>query len=213
MISLAAALVLASAVTFEPPPYACPPLTSDKIFFVWYSDDAGCQAYNPRPCQPGIPMRFEASSFAYDPSCVKSFEWDFGDGTHATGRSATHVFPSVGYAYVTLIASNEAGKAATQQRIGIGIPSWPYPSFQATATGYVVRFKISGNGAHQQTRWNLDFGDATQWTEYGADPEHVVHTYRAAGNYRVVLTWSESYDRDEATITIPALSRSRGVRH
>lgn len=48
-----------------------------------------------------------------------SWSWDFGDGTHSTSQSPTHVYSAPGRYTVSLTATNEAGESTTSSQIVI----------------------------------------------------------------------------------------------
>ncbi|ELY92341.1 glycosyl hydrolase family 18 protein [Natrialba taiwanensis] len=69
---------------------------------------------------PGETIEFDASDSTGD---IESYEWDFGDGTTATGETVTHAFDEGEYD-VTLIVENGAGEtASTSIQITAGHPS------------------------------------------------------------------------------------------
>lgn len=48
---------------------------------------------------------------------VKSWYWDFGDGTTSTQQNPSHAYSSLGKYYVTLKATNSAGYTSTAKHI------------------------------------------------------------------------------------------------
>ncbi len=64
---------------------------------------------------PSDPLVSESVGFDADPTGV-SYDWDFGDGTTATGRTVEHAFDSPGNYTVTLTVTDEAGVTNTTTR-------------------------------------------------------------------------------------------------
>lgn len=59
---------------------------------------------------------------------IVSYEWDFGDGTRATGGSASHVYGKQGTYRITLTATDDQGaRQSTDCIITVGTPTDPAP--------------------------------------------------------------------------------------
>ena len=66
-------------------------------------------AVTPSPAVAGTPVEFES---AVEGGSAPSYEWRFGDGTTATGASATHTYENPGRYTARLNVSNDAGTDA-----------------------------------------------------------------------------------------------------
>lgn len=79
----------------------------------------------------GVPFEatFDASNSSA-PGTIVSYAWDFGDGGHGTGVTATHTYTEIGRYTVTLTVTDDAGASdsATREVIafdGRGLPASP----------------------------------------------------------------------------------------
>lgn len=116
--------------------------------------------------------------------------WDFGDGTTATGMTATHGFRPEGTYTVTFTASNGNGRATDSRscRVTVEDPCETAeiisisPSSMTPDTRTAVRFSGNVRGSAPIT-YAWDFGDGATSAE--ANP---THTYAEPGNYTVTLT-------------------------
>ena len=78
----------------------------------------------------GMTVAFDGGR-STDDVAVLRFGWDFGDGTTADGRQATHLFPVAGSFVVTLVVSDASGlegRATTLVRVAAREATLPSPS-------------------------------------------------------------------------------------
>ncbi|UCG69437.1 MAG: PKD domain-containing protein [Thermoplasmata archaeon] len=54
-------------------------------------------------------VRFDGSSSNDPDGNIGSYEWDFGDGTHDTGVTASHIYPAPGIYTITLVVIDDDG--------------------------------------------------------------------------------------------------------
>ncbi len=131
----------------------------------------GQNVFNGRYNAPtGTPITFTASE-----NNARSYAWNFGDGTSASTKTATHTFPSSGpYAVVLTVQGDETNNSGTASAtINVDITGPPRPSTVYTITGatqtgtdtytaeagLVITFTA---GATQATAFSWDFGDETK---------------------------------------------------
>jgi PKD repeat protein len=120
-----------------------------------------------------------------------TYQWDFGDGTTATGIFATHQFRTVGNFLVRLTATDARGESAqTAQTITVGAGAPPTGAFTFSpanpAINEPVLFNASGVTPAPGRRivsyeWN--FGNGRTGTGVTAST-----SYGAVGSYNVTLT-------------------------
>ena len=163
-------------------------------------------SFSASPSDPtvGDSVSFDASGSSDPDGSIVSYEWDFGDGTSATGASPSHSYDSAGSYTVSLTVTDDDGATATTQQtitVSEAAPEnqAPSASFSASpsdpAVGDSVSFDASGSsdadGSIASYEW--DFGDGS--TDSG---ESVTHTFSSPGDYDVELTVT---DDDGATDT------------
>ena len=130
-----------------------------------------------------------------------SSDWEFGDGTTATGLVATKTYNSPGTYTVTFNTSNDGASASRnctvevveppQPAVVSSIDSSPNPS----SVDESVSFTSNVRGDRPvDCEW--DFGDGE--TSSNCNP---THTYDEAGSYNVTLTASNEFGSDTASLT------------
>jgi PKD repeat protein len=150
-------------------------------------------------------ITFDASA-SHDPDgTIVSYNWDFGDGTNASGITTSHAYTDDGlYTVILTIAdNNEATASITETKTVLNQP--PVPSFtmngSANETIYIpINSSVTFNASASYdpdgniTVYYWDFGDDTNETGLSLD-----HTYTNAGTFYVTLTVTD--DDDEAVIS------------
>jgi len=137
-----------------------------KTVYVTAAEPAGPSASftaNPTSGTSPLSVTFDASASSYAAGTISAYEWTFGDGGNAYGRTATHTFFSSGSrSYtVTLLVRGSDGKTATASKTvsvsvsgGGGTPPANAPS---------ARFVITLPDANDEVapvRVNLDPADS-----------------------------------------------------
>lgn len=151
----------------------------------------------PEPMTPMTGKSTTCGTFTFDASGSSdandkalTFQWDFGDGTNASGVRATHTYQQPGdYRVILQVNDGRGGVCSASeiaQMVRVTMPPKAVltaPSLACAGTG--VRFSAaqSTDPASAALGYRWDFGDGTRGE--GAD---VPHTYAAGGTYRVQLT-------------------------
>lgn len=143
---------------------------------------------------------FDASlSQAPSNNPIASYQWSFGDGGTASGRTATHEFNTPGTYIVSLTITDAYGRSAsTSQILNVSAGVNPTATFAFSPTdplpGVQVNFNASASRAapgRTIVSYSWDFGDGKP----GASGPVVSHTYTAFGNYTVTLVVTDDAGR------------------
>ena len=139
---------------------------------------------------------FNASSSSADGGTIVSYEWDFGDGSNATGEIVTHKYAAIGTYNITLTITDTENLTDTAWTI-VTVRKLPFATFTHSPylplVGETVTFNASlstpDGGIIISYTW--DFGDGPPVTE--TDPI-ATHVYMIFGTYNVNLTITDSED-------------------
>jgi PKD repeat protein len=132
------------------------------------------------------------------------YNWDFGDGTTATGQAVSHAYAQAGVYNVTLTVSD--GQTSVSDVDTVTIEQEQLPELvanvvinHAAPTDLNVSFEGIAQGGTGTYEYNWDFGDGTT-----ATGQAVSHAYAQAGVYNVTLTVSDGQISvsDVDTVTI-----------
>ncbi|MFG6490622.1 PKD domain-containing protein, partial [Roseateles sp. BYS78W] len=125
---------------------------------------------------------------------IASYAWTFGDGTSASGVSATKTYSAAGSYTVTLTVTDAGGltNSTTQTVVITAANQPPVASISGPTSGLVgasLSFSGAGStdaqGAIASYAWT--FGDGTSASGVSA-----TKTYSAAGSYTVTLTVTDA---------------------
>jgi PKD repeat protein len=165
--------------------------------------------FSPSAPSVGGSVTFDASGSRLDGiTCglICSYEWDFGDGTTATGLLAQHSFQTTGVHNVTLRVTGPAGtSSSTSRSFAIAPPSAPTAAFTVAPASPVATQQAIfdattssvGAGATIVTyAFNFGNGDTAS-----SGVPIVPYTYPAPGAYVVSLAVTDSLGRT-ASVTV-----------
>jgi len=116
---------------------------------------------------------------------IKTYSWDFGDGTTSTAATpSAHSYNNAGTYYVKLtITTNGGCSATTTDTVKVGTIK-PVADFTASPTtvcvGKPVTFTDKSTNNPDQWLWTFDDGNST-------GNENTTHTYLTPGTYTVTL--------------------------
>jgi PKD repeat protein len=154
----------------------------------------------------GLTCSFDGSgSWASDG--ITAYRWDFGDGTGASGMTASHSYVAKGSYRVTLTVTDSGGLSGANAQTVATTDMPPTARFTFSCTGLTCSFDGSASfdpdGTIQAYYWS--FGDG-----YGAHgSSSAQNTYAQAGSYTVRLDVVDDKGLDaavEQTVTVVGTS-------
>jgi len=171
-------------------------------------------AFTYTPTAPifGQTIIFDASA-SYDPDggTIKSYRWDFGDGTGFTidEPTATKNYGTFGTYNVTLTVTDDEGEKGTTWQI-VTVREYPVAVFTYSPVSPVVGQLVTFNASLSTpeggtiTSYSWNFGDSNVTS---GNYKIMSHAYAAFGTYNVTLTVTDS---ESLTDTAWALILVRG---
>ncbi len=131
---------------------------------------------------------------------IKSYSWDFGDGTTSTSANPPiHSYPNAGTYYVKVaITTNGGCTASIIDTVKVGTIK-PIPSFTAVPTTVCTNSPVTftDHTTNNPDSWLWDFGDGNSSTS-----ENPIYSYRAPGTFIVTLRAYNNGCNDSAKTTI-----------
>ncbi|MDN4612597.1 PKD domain-containing protein [Arthrobacter burdickii] len=147
----------------------------------------------------GLDAHFDGTGSTDVDGTIRTYAWDFGDGSTGSGAVANHRYAASGSYTVTLTVTDDRGLtgAFTSTVNATKVNQSPTPGFQVTTTDLLVQ--VDGSEAKDAdgtiTGYAWTFGDGAV-----ASGRTAQHAYAAAGSYDVTLTVTDS-DGASATVT------------
>lgn len=148
------------------------------------------------------PLLFDGSG-STDDGTIVAYDWTFGDGAKASGKTAWHAYFLAGTYFVTLKVTDDRGLSASTAPtpITIGAASLPVAAFTISPTAPTVGQPVILNAAPSTVAhgrylvgWDWDFGNGKQASGVTA------HTsYDLPGSYTIVLTVTDNTGRKAVT--------------
>lgn len=132
------------------------------------------------------------------------FDWNFGDGRTASGRTVSHEYTNPGTYAVTLRITDTLGRLAQiTKTVTVGQGQIPTASFETSPSSPIIdqpiNFNASGSKAepgHSIVEFSWNFGDGTLGS--GA---LVQHAYSQTGTYTVTLKVTDDAGRKSDLVT------------
>jgi PKD repeat protein len=150
----------------------------------------------------------EASRVGETGRTITSYAWTFGDGSTATGVTATHAYSVLGTYPVVLTVTDSAGVQGTSTQT-ITVVNGVTADFTISRTPAPVNDEVffdaeaskgSSNGFGGRNvivKYIWSFGDSTSPTE--TTSRITAHTYSDTGTYTINLTVEDSAGRRNTT--------------
>lgn len=148
---------------------------------------------------------FDANNtVAANPSTtIVSYEWDFGDGDHSSGRQTTHQFEPGSHTVRLTIrdATNRSG--TTSSVVNVTATADPTPAFVFSPNPARLNEAIHFDGStsvattgHKIVSYTWNFGDGTVQTTAGP---RIDHTFTVQRTYVVTLTVTDDTGKSKAS--------------
>ena len=158
-------------------------------------------------CQSGDPLTFSDESSVFPTGRLIAWTWKFGDGSAATGQTASHTYARGGNYVITHAVVDAQGDKATQTRSLRVIGRYPTAVFTFSPAhpnaGAPVTFNARGSfdpdGTNLSYEWDFN-GDGT--VDLVTASPTVSHVYSQGGDYSITLTVLDS-DQDGAKRSLP----------
>lgn len=147
-----------------------------------------------------LKVSFDASGSSAPAGEIQAYEWDFDNNntfTDDSGSTVEHTFEQVGKYTVNLRVTDNTGQfAIVSKDIEVQGPNLPTATIEIPTTDgnyyvgtqYSFQADKSTSPAGKITGYEWDFGDQTPH----ASTRTATHTYKAAGDYVVALTVTDS---------------------
>ncbi|WP_307377114.1 PKD domain-containing protein [Microbacterium sp. W4I20] len=144
------------------------------------------------PTKAGLKVSVDAAASTDPDGTIASYAWTFGDGSTATGVTASRTYAAAGTYTVKLTVTDDRGGVATKSVDVTVAPApnqAPVAAFTPTATGLSVAVDGSASADPDGTiaSYAWTFGD--NGTATGATASHA---YAATGTYSVTLTVTDN---------------------
>jgi MYXO-CTERM domain-containing protein len=152
----------------------------------------------------GQPLTFSASGSADVDGALIGYTWDFGDGTTASGLSASHAYQGGGTYTVTLTVIDNVGARHSDTLVARvnALPTAQAGAARSGDVGTELAFDASASADPDGTvaSYAWDFGDGSR-----AEGVRVAHAWQEPGMYTVRLTVTDNAgasSRAEALVVI-----------
>lgn len=158
----------------------------------------------------GATVSFDGAG-SFDPDgAVVGYQWDFGDGTTASGAAVSHAYASAGTYTVSLVVTDDDGLTDGEAiQIAVQTPNQsPVAVLAASPSSGTAPLPVSFDGSGSvdpdgslvSYLWN--FGDGTP----NGSGSQVQHIYQAAGQYTATLTVTDDRGATAVQSTVIAVS-------
>jgi len=186
--------------TFEVKSASYPP-TASFDYYVFRSA-------TPHKPYPGGTVTFDASASTPDGGTITSYQWTFGDGKTASGKTVTNSYAEpIAYTVTLRVTDSEGFISATSRQLRVWKPYGPKANFTYTPSQPYSGKTTTFNASISQPGWNgtqylsitsykWNFGDENITTT--TNPA-ITHIYKSQGIYTVNLNITDAKTNWNAT--------------
>jgi PKD repeat protein len=167
-------------------------------------------AFTFSPPTPGIDQTIFFNATSVRPAngrTLVTFDWDFGDGSKASGMTTTHSYRSAGTYPVTLRVTDDAGSVG-QVTVSVAVSATaglPTAAFNFSPTSPAVNQQVFFDASTSRpfasnqpiTTYRWDFGDGSP--DEVNESNRVTHAFRRQGTYTVRLTVTDTAGKQGTT--------------
>jgi len=159
-----------------------------------------------------IPVHFDGSKSNMTNGTIRTYLWNFGDGSNASGKTTTHVYTRPGAYIILLTVTSNTSESETNQTTAIirqtNRAPTP-PTINGTPIGHKntsYRFTVVSTDADNDSlQYRINWGDSitntsmflpngTQWT--------INHSWTTAKKYTITVTVTDHYNNSTTTRTM-----------
>ena len=179
----------------------------------------GDRAFGPKPPPNSAPTArlatscaeltcsFDAAASFDSDGTITDYAWQFGDGTGASGVTATHTYAEPGTYTAELIVTDDRGGSSRDPRpVSVKPNAAPTARLRVSCSGRACRLEGASSSDSDGTigAYEWDFGDTNR-----AVGDITEHGYATTGTYTVTLTVTDDLGAtDSAQRTIALISLS-----
>ncbi|QSX37654.1 PKD domain-containing protein [Shewanella sedimentimangrovi] len=162
-------------------------------------------SYTPGPAP--LSVNFDGSGSDDSDGTIMSYDWNFGDGTNASGAEVSHVYQAPGdFTVVLMVTDNDNLSDQASQVVNVqNQPPVAVGSADTLSGTAPLTVNFDGSGSHDQdsagtiSNYQWNFGDGS-----GASGVNASHSYSQAGSFTPTLTVTDNLGAMGMT-TLPAI--------
>ena len=163
------------------------------------------------PTEEGTPITFDASTSTDEDGNIVSYAWTFGDGTSATGVTASKTYSRAGtYTVILTVTDDRGGTDTISSSVVVATTAAPTADikFSPGAPGIRETVFFTGEGSRAVTgrqivSYDWQFGD-------GGSDTGVRAQYEAIGTYLISLTVTDDIGKKGTTTAIVEVAEKAG---
>jgi gliding motility-associated-like protein len=185
---------------------ACGTYEDIDIAFTVYDNPIAAFTAKTESCQLDTLSFIDKSNAAG--ASIKTWSWNFGDGTTSSLQNPTHIYSNPGDFLTTLLVTNTNGCTSALDSQKVHIYAKPVAKFIVSAPNCVTKeitfTDQSTSTEGNMTSWEWNFGDGTKQIQKNNAPFQ--HTFKTPGTYNVQLITYSSFGCHSDAVIIPVVA-------